>query len=76
MKMMIKPVKYVCPKCGSKNYRTGTLWAARSVLAKIFDIQMLRYSTVTCIVCTYTELYNLPLKRLGEVLEYTTNKEL
>jgi len=73
---MNKPVKYVCPKCGSKNYEAGTIWASKSILAKIFDIQGRRYTTVTCSVCQYTELYHLPPKRLNEVLEYTTNKEL
>ena len=28
-----------------------------------------------CSNCKYTELYNIPLKRLGEVLEYSANKE-
>jgi predicted nucleic-acid-binding Zn-ribbon protein len=73
---MNKPVKYVCPKCGSKNYKAGTIWASRSIIAKLFDIQDRRYTTVTCSVCQYTELYHLPPKRLSEVLEYTTNKEL
>lgn len=73
---MNKPVKYVCTKCGCKTYNVGTIWASKSIIAKIFDIQGRRYTTVTCSVCQYTELYHLPPKRLNEVLEYITNKEL
>jgi predicted nucleic-acid-binding Zn-ribbon protein len=71
---MNKPVKYVCPKCGSKNFTTGTIWASRSIIAKLLDIQDRRYTTVTCSVCQYTELYHLHPKRLGEVLEHISNK--
>jgi predicted nucleic-acid-binding Zn-ribbon protein len=72
---MNKPVKYVCPKCGSKDFTTSTIWASRSIIAKFLDIQDRRYSTVTCSVCKYTELYHLPPKRLNEVLENPKNKE-
>jgi uncharacterized protein len=71
---MNKPIKYSCPKCGSKTFTTGTMWVSRSVFSKIFDIQNRRYSAVICTLCKYTEFYHLPLKRLGEVLEYTTDK--
>jgi len=71
---MNKPIKYSCPKCGSKAFSTGTMWVSRSIFSKIFDIQSRRYSAVICSVCKYTEFYHLPLKRLSEVLEYTTNK--
>jgi hypothetical protein len=71
---MNKPIKYSCPKCGSKTFSTGTMWVSRSIFSKIFDIQSRRYSAVICSACKYTEFYHLPLKRLSEVLEYTTNK--
>jgi uncharacterized protein len=73
---MNKPVKYVCPKCGSKNCTISTIWASRSIIAKFLDIQDRRYTTVSCSVCQYTELYHLPPKRLNEVLEYSVDKKI
>jgi len=66
---MIKPVKYTCPKCGSKSFTTSTMWVSKSIISKIFDIENNRYSVVICSECRYSEFYRLPLKRLGEVLE-------
>ncbi len=66
---MIKPVKYTCPKCGSRSFTTSTMWVSKNILSKIFDIESNRYSAVICSECKYAEFYWLPLKRLGEVLE-------
>lgn len=66
---MIRPVKYSCPKCGSKNFTTSTMWVSKNIISKLFDIENNRYSVVICSECKYSELYRLPLKRLGEVIE-------
>jgi len=66
---MIRPVKYACPKCGSRSFTTSTMWVSKNILSKFFDIESNRYSVVICSECKYSELYRLPLKRLGEVLE-------
>lgn len=71
---MIKPVKYVCPKCGSKSFTTNTMWVSKNILSKLFDIESNRYTVVICSECKYSELYRLPLKRLGEVIEIRTDK--
>lgn len=70
---MNKPIKYSCPKCGSKLCTTGEIRAAGSFLAKIFDIQNRRFTSVTCNDCKYTEFYNVPSNQLGNVLDFFTS---
>jgi len=67
---MIKPIKYVCPKCGSKTCETGEIRATGSFLTKIFNVQNRRFTSVTCTECRYTELYNIPSSKLGNVLDF------
>lgn len=67
---MIKPLKYVCPKCGNKISSIGEIRTASSFLTKIFNIQNRRFTSVTCTVCKYTELYNTPSKKIGDVLDF------
>jgi hypothetical protein len=67
---MIKPIKYVCPKCGSKTCTVGEIRVAGSFITKIFNIQNRRFTSVTCSMCKYTELYNVPSGKLGDVLDF------
>jgi len=67
---MNKPMKYACPKCGSRICETGEIRTTGSFLTKIFNIQNRRFTSVTCSVCKYTELYNIPSKRIGDVLDF------
>jgi len=70
---MNKPIKYVCPKCGSRVCTTGEIRTTGSFLTKIFDIQNRRFTTVTCNDCKYKEFYNLPSHMLGNVLDFFTS---
>jgi uncharacterized protein len=67
---MNRPIKYVCPKCSTKTCEIGEIRTASSFLTKIFNIQNRRFSSVTCTECKYTELYNMPSKRIGDVLDF------
>ena len=67
---MIKPMKYACPKCGSKFCTTGEVRTASSFLTKIFNIQNRKFTSVTCSECSYTELYSISSKRIGDVLDF------
>ncbi len=66
---MIKPVKYTCPKCGSKTYIAGEISTTGNFLTRVLNIQSKRFTSVTCSECKYTEFYHLPFKRLSEVLD-------
>jgi len=67
---MNKPMKYVCPKCGSRACTTSEIRTTGTFLSKIFNIQNKKFTTVTCSDCKYTELYNMPSKRIGDVLDF------
>ncbi len=66
---MNKPIKYICPKCGSKTFVTSEISTSGHLLTRILNIQNRRFTSVTCSECKYTELYNLSPKRLGDVLD-------
>jgi predicted nucleic-acid-binding Zn-ribbon protein len=66
-------IKYTCPKCGGKVCTTGEIRTTGSLLTRLFDIQNRRFSSVTCNHCKYTEFYNMPSKRLTDVLDFITS---
>ncbi len=67
------PAKYSCPKCGGRVATTGQVRTTGSFITKIFDIQNRRFTSVTCEKCKYTELYNVPAKKIGDVLDFLTS---
>ena len=66
-------LKYVCPKCASKQYDVGELRAAGGFWSKIFDVQARKFTTVTCTRCRYTELFQGESSMLGNVFDLFTN---
>lgn len=70
---MNKSIRYSCPKCGCKTFTTGEIRTTGSFVTKIFDIQNRRFTSVTCNDCKYTELYNVPSKKIGDVLDFFTS---
>ena len=42
-------------------------------IAKIFDVQNKKFSTVTCVHCRYTEVYKTDTSTLGNVFDFFTN---
>jgi hypothetical protein len=62
--------KYTCPKCGNREFDTGEAYIAGSKLAKLFDIQNRRFTSVTCTKCSYTELYRVPASKIMNVLDF------
>ena len=70
---MYKNYKYVCPKCGSKTYEMGEIRTTGSFLMKLFNIQNIKFTTVTCSRCQYTELYKTSSSKFGNVIDFFTN---
>lgn len=64
--------KWSCPKCGGVDFETDQFRATGGFLAKIFDVQNKRFSTVTCTRCKYTEIYRIDSSRLGDVFDFFT----
>lgn len=64
--------RWECPKCHNDRYETDEFRATGGFLAKVFDIQNKRFSTVTCTRCSYTEMYKTAASTLGDVFDFFT----
>ena len=47
--------KWKCPKCDNDEFETDIFQAAGGTLAKLFDVQNKKFTTVSCTQCQYTE---------------------
>ena len=63
---------YTCPKCGNTTYDVGEFRATGGFLAKVFDIQSKRFTTVSCKRYHYTELYRAESSTLGNIFDFFT----
>ncbi len=62
-----------CPKCNNREFETGVFRATGGRIAKIFDVQNRRFSTVTCTRCEFTEIYPADSSTLMNVFDFFTN---
>jgi len=65
--------KWQCPKCNNHQFETDQFSAAGGFFAKIFDVQNKKFTTVTCSVCKFTEIYKADTSTLGNVFDFFTN---
>ena len=63
-------LKYTCSKCGKKEYEIGEMWTFSSIWTKIFELHSRRFTYLTCQNCRYTEIYKVPKKKIGEVINF------
>ncbi len=70
--MNIIRAKRACPKCGGYDFEPGEAYIAGSFLAKLFDIQNRKFTSLTCTKCHYTEFYKIPVKKIQNVLDLFT----
>ncbi len=61
--------KWQCPKCGNLEFQTDEFRATGGTLAKLFDVQNKRFTTVSCTRCGYTELYRAESSMLGNLFD-------
>jgi len=61
-----------CPKCGGRECEVGQMAATGGGWAKIFDVQNKKFSTITCSNCRYTEFYQVPTSKLGNIFDFLT----
>ncbi|MBN2013186.1 zinc ribbon domain-containing protein [candidate division KSB1 bacterium] len=66
-------LNYLCPKCGNTHYEIDEFRATGGFLAKVFDVQNKKFSTVTCSRCKYTEMYRADSSTLGNIFDFFTN---
>ncbi len=65
--------KWSCPKCGNADYETDQFRATGGILAKIFDVQNKRFTTISCTRCHFTEIYKTDSSTMGNVFDLFTN---
>ncbi|MCP4552415.1 MAG: GTP-binding protein [Bacteroidetes bacterium] len=69
---MINSSKYVCPKCGNKQYELDEMRATGGNFAKIFDVQNKKFTVVTCTQCKYSEFFKGTTSSLGNIFDFFT----
>lgn len=62
-----------CLRCGYDRYETDEIRTTGGALAKIFDVQNKKFSTVSCMQCHHTELYKADTSALGNIFDFFTN---
>ena len=65
--------KWKCPKCDNAEFETDIFQATGGTLAKLFDVQNKKFTTVSCMQCQYTEVYRADTSRLSNIFDFFTN---
>lgn len=69
---MIDSSKYVCLKCGNKQYELDEMRVTGGNFAKIFDVQNKKFTVVTCTQCKYSEFFKGTTSTLGNIFDFFT----
>ncbi|MWN75519.1 GTP-binding protein [Labilibaculum sp. A4] len=59
---------YKCPKCGNSNYESVEFRVAGGIFSNIFDVQDKKFTTMSCIKCSYTEIYKASKLSIGKYI--------
>ncbi|MDY6799706.1 MAG: zinc ribbon domain-containing protein [Bacteroidota bacterium] len=70
---MYKNYNYRCPKCNCRTYELSEIRTTGSFMMKLFNIQNVKFTTVTCTKCKYTEFFKVPSKKFGNVVDFFMN---
>jgi predicted nucleic-acid-binding Zn-ribbon protein len=62
-----------CSKCESTEFTVGQLRATGGFWTKLFNIQNLKFVTLICKACGYTELYKKGTRSAENILDFFTN---
>ena len=66
-------LNYKCPKYGNHTYITAQIFATKSTISKIFDVQTKKYTSITYECCTYTKFFKAKTNALGNIFDLFTN---
>lgn len=61
---------YKCPKCGNEAYETDQIHTTGGKLAKMFDVQNKKFTTISCTKCGYTEIYKADVSDLENIFDF------
>ena len=59
-----------CSKCESTEFTVGQLRATGGLWTKLLNIQNLKFVTLTCKACGYTELYKKGTRSAENILDF------
>ena len=68
----MNPSKYICPKCGNKQYELDEIRTTGGNFSKIFDVQNKKFTVVTCTQCKYSEFFKGTTSTLGNIFDFFT----
>ena len=72
-KLNVQHANWQCRKCENLEFETDEFRATGGPLAKLFDVQNKKFSTVSCTRCGYTELYKSSTSTLGNFFDFFTS---
>ena len=64
-------LKFVCPKCGNNQYSVDRFQAAGNIW--IDKLTRKEFTTISCTICFYTEIYKVTLKQFAETAHMIKN---
>ncbi|MFO7840595.1 MAG: zinc ribbon domain-containing protein [Fidelibacterota bacterium] len=65
----MKELKFVCPKCGNRQYELDEIRTTGGRLSKFLDVQNKKFTAVVCERCKYTEFYRARSSMLGNIFD-------
>lgn len=65
-------INYECPKCKNTTCDISEMRATGGTLSKIFDVQNKKFTSVTCLRCTYTEFYKTKTSAISNIFDFFT----
>lgn len=60
---------YKCPKCGHTYYETSDFRAVSGLIGRMMNFQSEKFTTVTCQLCKFTELYKSDERGLADLFD-------
>ena len=60
----------VCIKCKHTEFHQGEMRATGGFWTKLFNIQNLKFKTLSCKNCGYTEMYKKNSSKSGNILDF------
>ena len=65
--------RFTCPKCQATGAKVDRLALTGAGLSRFIDLQHMRFMSVSCMNCGFTEMYNLSVLEgsdtLGDILD-------
>src|SRR5438128_7245725 len=66
---MPQSARYACPKCSHTNWTTGEFRAAGGTASALFDVATVRFRSVSCQRCGFTEFYRSDLSAGNQLVD-------